>query len=489
MDHVLKYTGIFGGVQGLNILLSVVRNKFATHLLGPAGIGLMGIYLAISEFVSSVSNLGIPFSSVRRLSELYECDDPAAINEFVRVIRTWSLWTALLAGFFCIVCSPILCLVFFDGNMSSWWQAALVAPMAMAASVMGGEISILKGLRHLKRVAVISLLSAIVLLCITIPIFWALRTRGILLALDITAVATLCVYLAYTLPIFPWRVSLFSRNIFTEGWEMVRIGIPYVLAAIAGSTTAMAVPALLLYYGSLDDVGFYRAAYTLMVGYAGIVFTALEADYFPRLSSVNNDRIRRNETINQQIQVCVALIGPFMIALAVFMPIALSILFASEFGIIERMTLAAVFYTFFRAISVPISYMALAHGDSGWYLTMEVIYDAVSLCLIVGCYYLWGLFGAGVGLSASALFDLILISTCYFWRYHIRFESHTLIIIAIQTILVACSVAVCLLLPPIIKYIVGCILLALYLWFTFRSLGSDSVIVQKLLTRFQLKSK
>ena len=28
-DHVLKYTGVFGGVQVLTMLVSVLRNKFA----------------------------------------------------------------------------------------------------------------------------------------------------------------------------------------------------------------------------------------------------------------------------------------------------------------------------------------------------------------------------------------------------------------------------------------------------------------------------
>ena len=42
-SHVLKYTGIFGGVQGLNILISLVRNKIVAELLGPAGMGLSSL--------------------------------------------------------------------------------------------------------------------------------------------------------------------------------------------------------------------------------------------------------------------------------------------------------------------------------------------------------------------------------------------------------------------------------------------------------------
>ena len=38
-SHVLKYTGVFGGVQGLNVLVSLVRNKFVAILLGHGGMG------------------------------------------------------------------------------------------------------------------------------------------------------------------------------------------------------------------------------------------------------------------------------------------------------------------------------------------------------------------------------------------------------------------------------------------------------------------
>ena len=488
IDHVLKYTGIFGGVQGLNVLISVVRNKLATSLLGPTGIGLMGIYLQISEFVSSSSNMGIPFASVRHISELFETGDDKAINRFVCVVRTWCVWTALLAGMLCVVCAPLLNWIFSDGDKATTWHPVFVAPMAMAAIVTGGEISILKGLRRLKRVAAISLFSAISLLCITIPTFWFLATDGILLALDITAIAALAIHLAFTLPLFPYRVTPFAKDVLREGMGMIRIGIPYVLGAIAGSGTTMAVSALLLKLGSLNEVGLYGAARALMVGYAGIVFTALDNDFFPRLSSINTDRLRRNQCINQQIQVCVSLIGPFMIALAVMMPVVLHIIYAQEFMVIEPMALAAVFYTYTRAITTPIAYTALAHGDSTLWLTMEIIYDIASLCFIAGGYHIWGLVGAGIGLSASALFDLMLICLCYGWHYGFRFEPHTLTIIGAQTLAVAAAVAVCLSLPQLPKYIVGAAILTGSSIFTLKSLGRDSEAIQRVARKLNIRT-
>ena len=83
----------------------------------------------------------------------------------------------------------------------------------------------------------------------------------------------------------------------------------------------LAIPALILLSGTYSDVGYYRAGYTLMAAYAGMAFVALEADYYPRLSSVNHDTIRLNQTINQQIDVCVLLITPFLILFILTMPI------------------------------------------------------------------------------------------------------------------------------------------------------------------------
>ena len=37
-DHVLKYTGVFGGVQGLKMLMSFARNKLTSVFLGEFGL-------------------------------------------------------------------------------------------------------------------------------------------------------------------------------------------------------------------------------------------------------------------------------------------------------------------------------------------------------------------------------------------------------------------------------------------------------------------
>ena len=74
-SHILKYTGIFGGVQGLNILMSMVRNKLVAIILGPEGMGLISLFNSSIKLVSDSTNLGISMSAVREVSEAYEHGD------------------------------------------------------------------------------------------------------------------------------------------------------------------------------------------------------------------------------------------------------------------------------------------------------------------------------------------------------------------------------------------------------------------------------
>ena len=58
--------------------------------------GLASLFNTTVGFVSQATNLGLPISAVRQMSELYDRGDQEAINHFVKVIRGWSLLTALV---------------------------------------------------------------------------------------------------------------------------------------------------------------------------------------------------------------------------------------------------------------------------------------------------------------------------------------------------------------------------------------------------------
>ena len=69
--QILKSSSLIGGAQGANYLIGMVRTKLVAILLGPSGIGLIGLYTSLIELVGSLSRLGIPDSGVREVAEAY----------------------------------------------------------------------------------------------------------------------------------------------------------------------------------------------------------------------------------------------------------------------------------------------------------------------------------------------------------------------------------------------------------------------------------
>ena len=165
--QVVKYTGAFGGVQGLTMLVSVLRNKLAAILLGPAGMGLVVLYNSVTSFLANISNLGLATSGVRQISALYENGTLEDLLDDVRLVRTWGVWTALAGTLLSVLLSPLISYLAFDGNFSYSSALMLLSPVVGFTAIMGAEQAVLKGTRHLKRIVGISALGALTTLLTT----------------------------------------------------------------------------------------------------------------------------------------------------------------------------------------------------------------------------------------------------------------------------------------------------------------------------------
>lgn len=458
-DHVLKYTGIFGGVQGLKMLVSAARVKLTAYLLGGWGMGLITAYNAVFEFLNKASNMGIPLNATRRMGELFENGSEEEIVHQVMVIRTWVFWSAFLSVLICLFFSPVISYFFFNHDWHRWPVVMLTSLVAVTNIIAEGECAILKGLRQVRKVAVIETILALGTLLCTIPLYYILGIRGVIVGLIACGFLSAVVHFFFSLRLVSYKVKPFSQRTFCEGLPLIKVGIPYVLAGVANSGLQMVIPAIILAHHTMKELGYYNAGWALMFGYAGLVFLALESDYFPRLSSVSSDKNRMNDTINQQIDVCTLILSPLLILLVVFMPFVLRLLFEDEFMVVTGMATLAVFYPFLRCLALPMGYSVLAKGHTIAYLVLEVCYDVFFGLLIWWCYNSFGLIGAGIALSVGALYDLVV----YFFYCHIRygfvFRRSTLLFCIGQLICVLVAVEYCYLVSPSLeeKYTAGAI--------------------------------
>lgn len=416
--HILKYTGIFGGVQGLNILIGLVRNKIVASLLGPAGMGLTSLFNSVVAFVTQATSLGISFSAVRHVSELFDQGDEERILHFVKVVRSWSLLTALLGMIVCMVAGPFLSRYAFAWGDHTLHFMAL-APAVGLMAIGGGEMAILKGARQLKSLAVIQLAAIIVALVISVPIFYFFGQAGIVPVIVLMALATTLFTLRHSLRLYPLRLGG-AKGVLGEGMEMVRLGVAFVLAGVMATGADMLIRSYLNVTGELDMVGLYNVGYTMTMTYGGMVFIAMETDYFPRLSGVVFDISQANLMVNRQIEVSLLIIGPMLVAMLFAVPLMIPVLFTSEFNPVVDMMRFTTLALYLRAMKLPVSYIALARGDGKSYLLLEGLFYVGMVAAVVLGYRQWGLTGTGIGLLILSAAEFVLLYVFTFFKYHYR---------------------------------------------------------------------
>lgn len=420
-QHILKYTGMFGGVQGLNIGLGLVRTKLIALLLGPSGMGLASLFNTTVGFVSQATNLGVSFSAVRHLSSLYDAGDVSALAHFVKVVRGWSLLTALLGMLVCVMIGPLLSQTTFAwGNHSLHFM--LLAPAVGMLAITGGETAILKAMRSLGALASVQVLAVVAALVISIPIYYFFGESGIVPVIVLMALATMLLTVRHSYRLVPLQLSG-AKGMLGEGMEMVRLGVAFTLAAVIGSASELFIRSYLNVVGDLDVLGLYNAGYMLTLTYAGMVFSAMEADFFPRLSGVQHDIAATNECVNRQMEVSLLLLSPMLAALMLSLPILIPLLFSAQFLPVVEMGQVATLAMYPKVMTLPVAYITLARGYSLSYLFLETSYYVAFVVLFIVGYEHWGLYGTGVAVALAHLFEYVLVNGYAYKKYGYRFSA------------------------------------------------------------------
>lgn len=483
-NHVLKFTGVFGGVQGLNVLVALVRNKFVALLLGPGGMGLVSLFNTTVQLISQATHLGISFSAVRHISEYYDAGETKKAAHEVKVVRGWCLLTALLGMLVCVVLGPLLSNVTFAwGNHTLHF--ILLAPAIGMLAITGGETAILKGQRKLGAIALIQIIAALASLVISIPIYYFFWQAGIVPVIVLMAFVTMCTTLWFSLRLFPLRLSG-TQGILGEGMEMARLGVAFTLAGIVGSVAEMIVRSYLNVVGDLDVLGFYNAGYMLTITYAGMVFSAMETDYFPRLSAVNHDVEATNFTVNRQMEVSLLIVAPMLTALIALLPVLIPQLFTSEFLPVVPMAQVTALAMFFKVMTLPVAYITLARGYSMTYLVLETAYFIIFVILIVISYQHWGLLGTGIAITLAHVFDYLMINIYAYKKYGYRSSAavsrYAIVLFALGFLAYACTI----LLDGIVYWLVEFVLVVASCLYSLQTLRAKTHLWQKLMKKLRL---
>jgi len=361
-----------------------------------------------------------------------------------------------------------------------------LSPVIALAAITGGETAILKGVRQLGQLAKISVSNIVGALLTSVPLYYAFHDAAIVPSLIIIAAVQMVLTIQVSYKLYPLSIS-FRKDDIGKGMSMVKLGIAFVVAGILGSGADFAIRSYLNKVSSLDVVGLYNAAYMMTMVYAGMVFSAMETDYFPRLSAVNKERGKRNMTVNHQMEVSLLMVSPLLVALMVGLPIILPTLYSNKFLPAMGMMQIVIVAMYLRSMTLPMAYLTLATGDSRGYMMLESIYDiAIVVFTIIG-FNCFGLIGAGAAILLANIIDFIVIHAYTHNKFQYSVGVAVMKYFAIQfsigvaTLTMAFTVS-----DPIAYWTIGIALVVLSGYISLRILQSKVSLWNKLTSKYKL---
>jgi PST family polysaccharide transporter len=371
---ILRSSSIVAGSSIVNIGIGILRVKGVALLLGPAGVGLVGLLTSVMTSASTLFGLGLANSGVRQLAAAG--DDPAVQHRVRIALLMANLVLGIAGGLLLWLFRDTLSVLIF-GNVSQARNISWLGLGVFLTLVAGSQTALLQGLRRIEAMVAASVSGALLGTVAGVLAIWLWGEPGVI---ALVLLLPACLVVASSVAAF--RVHRSSERIaITEllpQWQdMATLGIAFMLTALLNEWTQLFVRSIIGNTVSMTATGHFQAAWTVSMQYIGFVLTAMLAEYYPRLAAGISDLDKTNRAVNAQIQIALLLGGPVMIAMIAGAPLLIEVLYSKDFApsieILRWQALGDVF----KVASWPMGFILLAKAERGWFLLTQSLWNVL----------------------------------------------------------------------------------------------------------------
>lgn len=395
--QILRSSTIVGGATFLSLAINVIRLKMFALALGPAGMGLVGLYTSFLNLGAAVAGLGLSTSAVQRLASIR-----GARRERLTRVSIVAI-TASLA-----LAALLLMIVFGDliaglsGVPATTASIVLLAIGVSLSVVTATQIAFLQGYRRIADMARLRIYSSVLATIVGVVLIVAFGPPAIVPAIVAIPAASVLVGLFIRAPAPRGTPAQLKPRLILREWRaLAALGAVVMVSGMFAAGTQLAVRAMLAKSIGLEAAGYYQAVWTASVTNVSLILAAMAADYLPRLSAAANDRTATARLVNQQLRVALLLGAPILLSLAAVAPLAMRLLYSAEFVVGGPLLRWHVAGDSLKLLGWALGFSLMARRASGLFLAMEAIQAIAYTALAFYLTPRFGLHGVGVAYLAS----------------------------------------------------------------------------------------
>lgn len=439
--QILKSSAIIGGASVISIALGLVRIKVAALVLGPVGVGLIGLFQVLVQTASNLAAFGLGTAGTRQIAAA--TGDDAALARARSALLGGSLALALIGGATTwLLREPLARWALNDSA-----QASTVGWLALGVilAVLGGaQTALLVGLRRIADAAAITIGSAVAGTLVGAGAVYFAGTGGIatFVIAPLAAAWMVGAYFVYRLP-RPERARPAPAELRAEFRALLGAGAAFLVAGVGTTLAQLVARALVQHHLGAVAVGQFQASWMISIVYVGFVLQAMGADYYPRLTKAIGRPANAHRLINEQSEVALLLSAPVLLGTLGAAPWIIPLLYSDAFAPAAEILRWQILADVFKIASWPLSYVLLARGDARTYMVAELAASAVLIGALVALLPTLGLPASGIAvliayaLYLPALLVIVLLRTGYRWSRPVARLFFAVLAAALVTIALA----------------------------------------------------
>lgn len=417
--QILRSSSVIGGASLVNIGLSLLRMKAAALIVGPSGVGLIGLLQNFLAAGSTLAGLGLGGAATRQLAA--ERSRQGATQADVRRALFWaglllSLATGAALWFLRASLAPVL-LPGPDGASTIMWLAAGIALGVIA----GLQTGVLNGLRRIGDIARVNILSGLAATLVGVAALYLLGTGGILAFVLVVPAAGAALGWHYLRRV-PAPSGQKRQPVVRQWRALLPLGLAIMLGGLLTTGGQLAVRTMVGDQLGLPALGLFHAAWAISMTYLGLVLSAMGTDYYPRLADRISDPQVASRLVAEQTEVALLLGGPVLLAAMGVAPLIMNLLYAAEFREASDLLRWQILGDLLRLAAWPLGVVMLAAGRSRVHLLLEALATSV---FVGGTALLLPTIGLrAVGIAFLAMYAIYLPAAAWAAHHVLGSSSH-----------------------------------------------------------------
>jgi len=264
--QILRASAIMGSSSAVAIVTGIVKTKVMAVLLGPAGIGFMGLLQSILTTAGTISGMGLASSGVREIAAVQADGAP----EKMARTRSALWWAAVVFG---LVGALVLVLLrepiarFTFGTSAYGYAIAYLAIGVWATTISGAQRALLNGLRRLGDLARVNIFGSLAAMIIGVLAVWQWGITGVVIAVVTAPLTTMAVSWWLTRGLMTPKTTVTVKDLGEPLRKLLRLGVVFMITALR----TVGIQFLVRVRGTrtlgLEATGHFQAAWSISTLY------------------------------------------------------------------------------------------------------------------------------------------------------------------------------------------------------------------------------